>query len=109
MKHQRGRGHEGAMDEAQGGMKGEKLCKMVGCVAGVALCEPGDADLMVGCMKNIFFDIGKPTACLIDNRKCISETKSIFSRKLALASWSCSCFSKLSDGVDAPQKPQIID
>ena len=31
------------------------------------------------------------------------------SRKLALASWSCSCFSKLSDGVDAPQKPQIID
>ena len=33
----------------------------------------------------------------------------ISSRKLALASWSCSCFSKLSDGVDAPQKPQIID
>ena len=33
----------------------------------------------------------------------------ILSRKLALASWSCSCFSKLSDGVDAPQKPQIID
>ena len=32
-----------------------------------------------------------------------------YSRKLALASWSCSCFSKLSDGVDAPQKPQIID
>ena len=31
------------------------------------------------------------------------------SRKLALASWSCSCFSKLSDGVDTPQKPQIID
>ena len=33
----------------------------------------------------------------------------LYSRKLALASWSCSCFSKLSDGVDAPQKPQIID
>ena len=36
-------------------------------------------------------------------------TSQISSRKLALASWSCSCFSKLSDGVDAPQKPQIID
>ena len=39
----------------------------------------------------------------------ITPTDSYFSRKLALASWSCSCFSKLSDGVDAPQKPQIID
>ena len=40
---------------------------------------------------------------------CQFQTPQVFSRKLALASWSCSCFSKLSDGVDAPQKPQIID
>ena len=44
----------------------------------------------------------KPPSAKARGRAALGAIKS---RKVALASWSCSCFSKLSDGVDAPQKP----
>ena len=61
-----------------------------------------------GCLVGPCQTLASKVGCHITHFAC-AVLRIRISRKLALASWSCSCFSKLSDGVDAPQKPQIID
>ena len=72
------------------------------------LCENACGSILPALLDGTRMALTLPCSCPLCSAS-VKHCRTNKSRKLALASWSCSCFSKLSDGVDAPQKPQIID